>query len=85
MFDMWALQIEANSVIAMRMARFARGDADAQRESERMVTEKMMLQWELAMKAAAGSLGATPQAAASAVIRRTRTKVRANQRRLSRR
>ncbi|WP_232333027.1 hypothetical protein [Novosphingobium aquimarinum] len=81
-FDMWALQLEANTVIALRMARFAGGGAIASRENELMVSEKLNLQWELAMSAWAGTLGKTPESMARAAVRRTRTKVRANRKRL---
>jgi hypothetical protein len=82
MFDLWALQIEANTVIALRMARFAGGGALASRENELMVSEKLALQWELATSALSGALGNTPESMARAAVRRTRTKVRANRKRL---
>jgi hypothetical protein len=83
LFDVWALQIEAGTVIAMRMARLGGGGSLAARESERMVTEKLMLQWELAVQAATGSLGRSPETATRSAVRRTRSKVRANRRRLA--
>ena len=67
----------------MRMARLGGGGSLAARESERMVTEKLMLQWELAVQAATGSLGRSPETATRSAVRRTRSKVRANRRRLA--
>lgn len=83
MFDLWALQVEAGSVVAMRMLRLGNGGALAARESERMVSEKLMLQWELAMQAASGTLGRSPETATRTAVRRTRSKVKANRRRLA--
>lgn len=81
--DLWAMQIEASAVIALRMMRLAGGGSLAARESERMVAEKLMLQWDLAMRAATGSLGNTPEAVARNSVRHTRRKVRANRSRLA--
>jgi hypothetical protein len=71
------LQFEAQRVIALRMAKLAAGGAAAQAEALRMVSEKSAAAAEAAMIVATGG---TPKK----VIRRYRTRVRANARRLAR-
>lgn len=91
MLDLWQNYIraaqtgwEAGAVITMRLMRLASGGALAQREAQRMVTEKFaaMAQAQAAAATAVikgrGARSATKSA--SAVYRR---KVRANRRRLS--
>lgn len=73
--DMTMLAIEAQGVIAQRMAMLALGGPNAQAEAQRMVTEKMFAAGEAAMQMATGASNAT-------VIRGYRRKVRANARRL---
>lgn len=74
--DMAMLGLEAQGVIAQRMAMFALGPA-AQVEAQLMVTEKMLAAGEAALMLAAG-------ASNGKVIRSYRRKVQANARRLSR-
>jgi hypothetical protein len=76
--DMAMLGLEAQGVIAQRMAMMALGGPKAQAEAQRMVTEKMFAAGEAAMQVAMGASNAT-------VIRGYRHKVRANARRLSKR
>jgi hypothetical protein len=71
------LQFEAQRVIALRMAKLAAGGAAAQAEAMRMVNEKSAAAAEAALIVAAGG---SPKK----VIRRYRTRVRANARRLTR-
>jgi hypothetical protein len=77
---------EAATVIGLRLARLSAGGALAQREAQRMVTEKAFAAVEAQMSAATAimtgrGLGQAGKSA-SAVYRR---KVRANRRRLTRR
>ena len=77
---------DANVVVAMRLMRLAAGGALAQREAQRMVAEKVTAIAEAQAAAVAKMIMGGGMAAAiksaSAVYRR---KVRANQRRLTRR
>jgi hypothetical protein len=77
---------EAGAVIALRSMRLAAGGALAQREAQRMVTEKMLAGVEAQTAAATAMMTGRgidrATKSASAVYRR---KVRANRRRLSRR
>ncbi|MDP4006050.1 hypothetical protein [Methylobacterium sp. NEAU K] len=74
--DMAMLGLEAQEVIAQRMAMFALGGPAAQVEAQLMVTEKIMAASETALMVAAG-------ASNGKVIRNYRRKVRANALRLS--
>ncbi len=76
-FDAIAAGMEVQRVIALRLLKIARGDADARREAQTMVSEKMDAAIEAAAILAGGGSMAT-------VMRRTRTIVRANEKRLSR-
>ena len=75
--DMAMLGLEAQGVIAQRMAMFALGGPAAQVEAQLMVTEKMLAAGEAALMLAAG-------ASNGKVIHSYRRKVQANARRLSR-
>jgi len=70
------LAFEAQRVIGLRMMKMAAGGRAAGREAERMVTEKGEALTEAATILATGG---SPEA----VVRRYRTRVRANERRLS--
>jgi hypothetical protein len=76
-FDALNLHVEAQRVIGLRMIRLAQGGAAAQAEASRMVTEKAAAMAEAALTLASGG-------SAKKVVRRYRTHVRANQRRLTR-
>ena len=82
-FQLAQATLDANAVVAMRLMRLASGGAVAQREAQRMVTEKCLAfaqaQTAAATRMMAGVAGATKSA--SDVYRR---KVRANRRRLAR-
>lgn len=71
-----SLGLEMQRVIALRMLRVAAGGAIARREITRMATEKMTAAVEAAGTLAAGG-------SSRKVVRRYRTRVRANARRLS--
>ena len=76
--DMAMLGLEAQGVIARRMAMFAAGGPAAHLEAQRMVTEKVLAIGETAIMVATG-------ASNGKVIGNYRRKVRANALRLSRR
>jgi hypothetical protein len=83
-----AMQVgwDANAVVAMRLARLARGGTLAQREARRMVAEKVAAIAEAQMAAGVKMIMGRGLAAAtksaSGIYKR---KVRANRRRLARR
>ncbi|AWB21591.1 hypothetical protein DA075_12240 [Methylobacterium currus] len=76
-FDTVRLGLEAQTVVALRLAKLSLGGAAAQAEAQRMVTEKLEAAAEAAMTLATGGT-------AERVVRDYRRKVRANARRLSR-
>jgi hypothetical protein len=76
-FDTVRLGLEAQTVVALRLAKLSLGGAAAQVEAQRMVTEKLEAAAEAAMTLATGGT-------AERVVRDYRRKVRANARRLSR-
>ncbi len=75
--DGMALGIEAQQVIGLRLMRIAAGGPGAEREASRMVSEKAEAFAEAATTAATGG---SPQT----IVRRYRTRVRANAKRLTR-
>jgi hypothetical protein len=85
MFNTWfalsahaaQLGIETQHVIGLRLMKIAAGGAPAQAEVTRMVTEKISA---FAEAAATLAMGGSPQK----IVRRYRTHVKANARRLSR-
>ena len=74
--DAARLSAEAQSVIALRMMRLARGGKIANREARRMVMEKGVAFAEAATTLASGG-------SMSKVVRRVRSRVSQNKRRLS--
>ena len=74
--DAVMLGLETHRVIGLRLMKLSRGGVDAEREALRMVTEKSTALAEAGMTLARGGSAGT-------VIRRYRTHVRANARRLS--
>ena len=76
--DLALAGFEAQRVIALRLMKLAGGGPAADREARRMVTEKIAASAEAAATLA---MGGSPEA----VLRRYRTIMRANKRRLSRR
>jgi hypothetical protein len=77
-FDVLQLHAEAQRVIGLRMIKLAQGGPAAQAEAHRMVAEKTAAMAEAAFTLASGG-------SAKTVMRRYRTHVRANTRRLTRR
>lgn len=79
------LAIEAQQVIALRLARLALGGAAAQREVPLMVSEKLAALAQSGTLMAVGAVNGKKDLNAGKVVKMYRGKVRANRRRLSRR
>ena len=75
-FDATLLGMETQRVVSLRLARLAAGGAAAEAEAQRMVLEKGTAFMEAATTLAFGGSAGT-------VIRRYRSHVRANERRLT--
>ena len=84
-FDWWRLWFETSQVIALRSMRMMQGGALAQREAVRMVSEKWETAALVAMRAATGQGGTSAETMMSGAMRRYRSRVSANRRRLTRR
>jgi hypothetical protein len=81
-FDLWRAGLEAQQVIALRLAKLARGGASATAETNRMVSEKMAAAVEAQQAAATAFLtGKTARIPARSVAL-YRRKMRANRKRL---
>ena len=80
----WMLGIEASTVIAMRMASLVRGGAEADREIELMLIEKIEAGHQLQAKFSRLGVGAAPATAMATALKHYRGKVAANCLRLSR-
>ena len=74
--DVAAAGMEAQHVMALRLAKLAKGGPAAEREAHKMVTEKIAAHTEAALALAAGGSPAS-------IVRRYRSIVRANNRRLA--
>jgi hypothetical protein len=83
--DAWLLGAEAATVITLRSARLAMGGAGAWQEAQRMVSEKGAANFALGMALATGRMGASAEGIAHGTVAHYRRRVRANQRRLSKR
>ena len=81
--DAWTLGMEASAVIGLRLAKIAIGDAEAGREAQLMVAEKVQAALELQASLLTGRLGSTPLSGTQGLLRHYGRKVRANKRRLS--
>jgi hypothetical protein len=83
--DAWGLGLDAQRVIALRLARISCGGATAEAECRRMVSEKIAAAT-AAQAAAAAALarGKGVEAATTAALAPVKRAVRANHRRLSR-
>jgi hypothetical protein len=82
--DAMSFALACQQVIALRMARIARGDAGAQREMTRMVAEKAAAAVEANIAAVRGLMTGGLSAAADASAQVYQRAVRANGRRLRR-
>ena len=74
--DLAAASLEAHRVVALRSLRLAKGGPQAQKEASKMVNEKLIAAMEASMTLASGG-------SPDAVLRRYRTTMRANAKRLS--
>lgn len=84
-FDSAALAVEAGEVINLRMLKLAGFDGPALHEAQLMVTEKVATAFELNALVMTGGLGQSPSSQARGTVRRLRSKVASNRRRLQRR
>jgi hypothetical protein len=82
--DVWDLGLEAQRVIAMRLARIAVGGAAADKECRRMVSEKFAAAAAARVAAAAAISSGKGIDTAALALRPIKRAVRANHRRLSR-
>jgi hypothetical protein len=78
----WSLAFEASTVIGLRAMKLAAGGPAAERETEKMVQEKIDAGISLQGKAMTGALGFTAPSVAGKTLAHYRRKVRANRRRL---
>lgn len=83
-FDSWMLSFEAASVMWLRGMRLMAGGRLAEREAERMVSEKLVANAMLLPFLAMGGLDQSPEQVGSRILAHYRKPVRANRRRLSR-
>lgn len=74
--DLFSANLEAQRVIALRLIKMSMGGVAAKKEAEKMVIEKMLASMEAATTLA---VGGSPKK----VLRRYRTIMRANNKRLS--
>ena len=81
--DAWLLGLDSAMVIGLRTLRIAGGGAAAHKESQDMVTEKLLAMIELPMKLARSGV-TSPVAVTQSTLRHYSKKVRANRKRLSR-
>ena len=75
-FSLFMLGLESQQVMALRLAKLAKGDTHARHESARMLSEKMLAGVTATLQLC---MGASP----AQVVTGYRTKVRANRKRLS--
>ena len=81
-FDFWRAGLEAQQVIALRLARLAGGGAAAGDEMNRMVGEKMAAAFEAQQAAATAVLTGKSAQIPSRTVALYRRKMRANRKRL---
>lgn len=82
-FDLWQAGLEAQQVIALRLAKLALGGPAATTEMNRMVSEKMTAAMEVQSAAAAAVLNGNAAQIPSRTVALYRRKMRANRNRLS--
>jgi len=81
-FDVWRAGLEAQQVMALRLAKLARGGASATAETNRMVSEKMAAAVEAQQAAATASLTGKAAQIPARTVALYRRKMRANRKRL---
>jgi len=82
--DLWRLGAEANTVIALRLARLSAGGPAADREAALMVSEKIKAAIELQTRMLTGALGTTPLSTTRRAVKHYKQKVARNRKRLAR-
>ena len=82
--DSLDLAIESQGVVGLRLARAASGRFDAGDEAVRMVVEKAFAAWDTAVVVTESLIQGQPHLAASRTLALYRSRVQANQRRLTR-
>lgn len=82
-FDLFSLGLEASSVMMLRGVAMAAGGPEAEKESQRMVSEKLNALIDLQALFLTGRLGTSAPATLNKTVTHYRRKVRANKRRLS--
>ena len=82
-FDVWALGIEASTVIGLRTMKLAAGGRASEAEARLMVSEKVRTAMDMQMALMTGALGTDPIRASRSIVQQYTRKVRANRRRLS--
>ncbi|MBV8912411.1 MAG: hypothetical protein JOZ05_05125 [Acetobacteraceae bacterium] len=75
--------LEAQQVIALRLAKLARGGPAARKEAHRMVAEKIAASIRAAQIVSAAAARGRAQDGTDAALRLVRRRVRANRKRLS--
>ena len=84
-FKTMQLGFDSQSVVALRMMRFAAGGPGGQSEARRMVTEKIAAGLQAQLTAVSGMItGQKDTVVAGNILRVLQKRVRANKRRLSR-
>jgi hypothetical protein len=83
--DSWRLGLQAQTVVGLRLAKLAVGDAAAAVETQRMVAEKMTAAMEAQVAATTAILSGRSDLAPKRALAVYQRKVGANRRRLSRR
>lgn len=83
--DSWRLGLEAQTVVGLRLAKLATGDAAAAAEAQRMVAEKMLAAAEAQVRAMGDAFAGQGRQTPKRTLALYRRKVRANRKRLSRR
>jgi hypothetical protein len=81
-FDIWRAGLEAQQVIALRLAKLARGGASATAETNRMVSEKLAAAVEAQQAAATALLTGKAAQIPARTVALYRRKIRANRKRL---
>jgi hypothetical protein len=81
-FDVWRAGLEAQQVIALRLAKLARGGAAANAEANRMVSEKMAAAVEAQQAVATAMLTGKVAQIRRRTVALYRRKMRANRKRL---
>ena len=80
--DCWQLGVEASVVVPLRLAKLARGGAEAKAEARLMVAEKIEAHGALLRDIGQGRLGRSPVTVTAGAVKHYLVRVRANRKRL---